>query len=140
MREAGLVFIFGYVVCVGIATFLQKYLMKDLNPFLINFVMAIGQIIFAVLALLVYQGNLDLDTKIVIKALPLGILMPLGSILFILALSKLNVGTVSVISISYVIISALLSWKYLHESFSVTKLFGIILTLIGVSLLIIKKN
>jgi hypothetical protein len=39
---SGFGFLAGYVVMVGVASFLEKFSMKQLNPYQINFLMAIG--------------------------------------------------------------------------------------------------
>jgi drug/metabolite transporter (DMT)-like permease len=61
--------------------------------------------------------------------------MALGSISYVLAVSKLPVGTAAAISTSYVILVVLLSWIFLHESLSWMKVTGIVLTIVGVALL-----
>jgi uncharacterized membrane protein len=65
---SGFGFIAGYVVMVGVASFLEKFTMKQLNPYQINFLMAIGMAVTAVPALWIKQGSLSVPTK----ALPLG--------------------------------------------------------------------
>lgn len=57
---------------------------------------------------------------------PIGLLMTLGSICYVLALSKLDVGTAAAISTSYVVLAALLSWIFLHESLNWMKIIGIL--------------
>ena len=64
-----------------------------------------------------------------------GLMMALGSICFVLALSYLPVGTTTAISTSYVVLVAVLSWIFLDEEMTVTKLAGIALTVSGVGLL-----
>jgi uncharacterized membrane protein (DUF485 family) len=44
---SGLAFLLGYIVLVGVASFLQKFSMKELNPYQINFLMAIGMLVTA---------------------------------------------------------------------------------------------
>ncbi len=42
---SGFVFLLGYIVMIGVASFLEKFSMKQLNPYQINFLMAIGMVV-----------------------------------------------------------------------------------------------
>src|SRR5213593_752701 len=68
----GFGFLLGYIVLVGTASFLEKFSMKQLNPYQVNFLMAIGMAVTAMPALWIKQGSLTVP----IKALPLG--APIG--------------------------------------------------------------
>jgi drug/metabolite transporter (DMT)-like permease len=131
----GFAFLAGYIVLVGVASFLQKFSMKQLNPYQINFLMALGMLVTAVPALLIKQGSLTVPTKSLPLGVPIGLLMALGSISYVLALSKLPVGTAAAISTSYVVLVVLLSRVFLGESLSWLKVAGILLTVVGVALL-----
>ena len=131
----GFAFLAGYIVLVGVASFLQKFSMKQLNPYQINFLMALGMLVTAVPALLIKQGSLNVPTKALPLGAPIGLLMALGSISYVLALSELPVGTAAAISTSYVVLVVLLSWVFLSETLSWLKITGILLTIIGVALL-----
>ena len=48
---SGFGFLIGYIVLVGTASFLEKFSMKQLNPYQVNFLMAIGMAVTAVPAL-----------------------------------------------------------------------------------------
>ena len=132
---SGFGFLAGYVVMVGVASFLEKFSMQQLNPYQVNFLMAIGMAVTAVPALWIKQGNLIVPTKALPLGAPIGLLMALGSICFVLSLSKLPVGMASAISTSYVLLVFLLSWFFLSESISWMKITGALLTLSGVALL-----
>lgn len=132
---SGFAFLAGYVVLVGVASFLQKFSMKQLNPYQVNFLMAIGMAVTAVPALLIKQGSLTVSTKSLSLGAPIGLLMALGSISYVLALSKLPVGMTAAISTTYVILVVLLSRIFLGESLSWLKVTGILLTVVGVALL-----
>src|SRR5207247_8874607 len=71
---------------------------------------------------------------------PIGPLMALGSICFVLALSELPVGTATAISTSYVLLVLFLSWLFLSESMSWMKIAGTLLTITGVALLSWQKK
>ena len=45
---SGFGFLLGYIVLVGTASFLEKFSMKQLNPYQVNFLMAIGMAVRAV--------------------------------------------------------------------------------------------
>lgn len=66
---------------------------------------------------------------------PIGFLMELGSICFVLALAKLPVGMTAAISTSYVVLVLFLSWLFLSETMSWMKIAGTLLTISGVALL-----
>lgn len=131
----GFAFLLGYIILVGVASFLQKFGMKQLNPYQINFLMAIGMVVTAVPALWIKQGSLAVPTKALPLGAPIGLMMALGSISYVLALSKLPVGMAAAISTGYVVLVVLLSRIFLDESLSWMKIVGISLTIIGVGLL-----
>jgi len=132
---SGFAFLLGYIVLVGVASFLQKFSMKQLNPYQINFLMAIGMLVTAVPALWLEQRSLMVPVKALPLGAPIGLLMALGSISYVLALSKLPVGTAAAVSTSYIVLVVLLSRIFLDESLSWMKIVGISLTIIGVGLL-----
>jgi len=132
---SGFGFLVSYVLMVGVASFLEKFSMKQLNPYQVNFLMAIGMAVTAVPALWIKQGSLTVPTKALPLGAPIGLLMALGSICFVLSLSKLPVGMATAISTSYVLLVLFLSWIFLNESMSWMKITGTILTIAGVALL-----
>jgi len=131
----GFGFLVGYIVLVGTASFLEKFSMKQLNPYQVNFLMAIGMAVTAVPALWIKQGSLNVPTKALPLGAPIGLLMALGSICFVLALAELPVGMATGISVSYVLLVLFLSWLFLNESMSWVKILGALLTLSGVALI-----
>jgi drug/metabolite transporter (DMT)-like permease len=135
LQLSGFGFLLGYIVMVGVASFLEKFSMKQLNPYQVNFLMAIGMAVTAVPALWIKQGSLTVPTKALPLGAPIGLLMALGSICFVLALAKLPVGMAAAISTSYVLVVVLLSWFFLNETFTWIKTAGIALTIAGVALL-----
>ena len=132
---SGFAFLLGYIVFVGVASFLEKFSMKQLNPYQVNFLMAIGMAVTAVPALWIKQGSLTVPTKALPLGAPIGLLMALGSISFVLALSELPVGMATGISTSYVLLVMMLSWWFLNENMGWTKIAGALLTVAGVALL-----
>lgn len=136
----GYAFLLGYIVMVGVASFLQKFGMKQLNPYQINFLMAAGMLVTAVPALWVTQGSLTVPAKALPLGAPIGLLMALGSISYVLALSKLPVGTAAAISTSYVVLVVVLSRVFLGETLSWLKIAGILLTAVGVALISLEES
>ena len=132
---SGFGFLAGYIVMVGVASFLEKFSMKQLNPYQVNFLMAIGMAVTAIPALWIKQGSLTVPTKALPLGAPIGLLMALGSICFVLSLSKLPVGMATGISVSYVLLVLFLSWLFLNESMSWMKILGTLLTISGVALI-----
>jgi drug/metabolite transporter (DMT)-like permease len=132
---SGFGFLAGYVVTVGVASFLEKFSMKELNPYQVNFLMAIGMAVTAIPALWIKQGSLTVPTKALPLGAPIGLLMALGSICFVLSLAKLPVGMATAVSTSYVVLVFFLSWLFLSESMSWMKIAGTLLTVGGVALL-----
>jgi spermidine export protein MdtJ len=132
---SGLAFLLGYIVLVGVASFLQKFSMNKLNPYQINYLMAIGMLVTAVPALWLTQGSLSVPMESLPLGAPIGLMMALGSISYVLALSKLPVGTAAAVSTGYIVLVVLLSRIFLGESLGWMKVVGISLTIIGVGLL-----
>jgi drug/metabolite transporter (DMT)-like permease len=135
MSYSGYVFLAGYVVLVGVASFLQKFTMKDLTPYQINFLMAVGMLITAVPALWWKQGDLSIPARALPLGAPIGLLMSLGSIAYVLALARLPVGLAVAVSTSYVVVVAILARLFLGEPLGWMKVTGIALTLAGIALL-----
>jgi len=136
----GWAYLAGYIVLVGGGSFLQKFAMKDVTPFQINFLMVLGMLITAVPALLWQQGNLAVPLKGLPLGAPVGIMMALGSICYVLALAKLPVGVAAAISTSYVVVVVVLSRLFLGEEIGWMKGIGVALTVVGVALLSSKQN
>ncbi len=131
----GYLFLLGYILLVGVATFLQKFAMKTLSPFQLEFLVAIGMISISSAALFFNQKSFNMP----VSGIPMGILVGLlfsgGSLAFTLGLSKMNVGLASAISVSYVVLALILSVIFLKEPLNLMKTIGITLTLVGVAIL-----
>jgi drug/metabolite transporter (DMT)-like permease len=140
LPQSGFGFLLGYIMMVGVASFLEKFSMKQLNPYQVNFLMAIGMAVTAVPALWIKQGSLKVPAKALPLGAPIGLLMALGSISFVLALAKLPVGMATGISVSYVLLVLFLSWLFLNESMSWLKIVGTLLTISGVALISWKQK
>lgn len=134
----GYLFILGYIVLVGVATFLMKVSLKSLSPYQLNFLMGIGMLITGIPALLIAHKSFKLPAKEVPIGFLIGVMMAAGSILYVLALNKLSASVASVLAATYVAVVIVLSWLVLKENFDAIKIAGIVLTFIGALLLTYK--
>jgi drug/metabolite transporter (DMT)-like permease len=130
----GWAYLSGYILLVGGASFLQKFAMKEVTPFQINFLMALGMMVTAIPALLLQQGSLAVPWRGLPLGAPVGIMMALGSIGYVLALAKLPVGVAAAVSTSYVVVVVVLSRMFLGEPIGAIKAIGIAFTILGVAL------
>lgn len=135
----GYIFVLGYVVLVGVATFLMKTSLKSLSPYQLNFLMGIGMLITGIPALLIAQRSFKLPIKELPIGIAIGTMMAVGSILYVLALDKLPASVASVLAATYVGVVIILSWLILKESFDLIKVIGILFTFIGALLLTYKS-
>ena len=134
----GYVFVAGYVLLVGVATFLMKVSLKSLSPYQLNFLMGIGMIVTGAPALLIAHKTFRLPAKEIPIGFLIGTLMAIGSILYVLALNKLSASVASVLAATYVGVVIILSWLVLKEGFDTVKIVGIAFTFIGALLLTYK--
>jgi len=135
----GYLFVFGYVILVGVATFLMKVSLKSLSPYQLNFLMGLGMLATGIPALLIAQHSFKMPVKDLPAGIAIGVMMAIGSILYILALNKLTASVASVLAATYVGVVVILSILFLKESFDLVKVIGILLTFAG-SLLLIYKS
>lgn len=135
----GYIFVLGYILLVGVATFLMKVSLKHLSPYQLNFLMGIGMLLTGIPALLLAHRSFKMPSKEIPAGFLIGTMMALGSILFVLALNKLSVSVASVLAATYVVVAIVLSWLVLKESFDAVKVLGLILTFSGAALLVYKS-
>lgn len=131
----GYLFLLGYVVLVGVATFLMKVGLKSLNPYQLNFLMGIGMLLTGIPALLIAEKTLKIPNKELPMGLLIGVMMATGSMLYVLALNALPASVAAVIASAYVLVVVVLSVLFLKEGFDYIKVIGVLLTFIGVALL-----
>lgn len=135
MRVVGVELLAGYVLFVGVATFLQKAGMRELTAYQINVLMALGMLAITLPALLIHQHSLAVPLPALPIGALIGLLMALGSVLFVFSLARLPVGMAVVLSTSYVLLMVVLSCVFLREPMNLPKLAGIVLTVAGVVIL-----
>lgn len=131
----GYIFIAGYVLLVGVATFLMKVSLKNLSPYQLNFLMGLGMLLTGVPALWLAHKSFKMPAKDLPAGFAIGVMMALGSILYVLALNKLSASVASVLAATYVAVVVILSLIFLKESFDAYKIFGLIFAFIGALLL-----
>jgi len=131
----GYLFVLGYIILVGIATFLMKIGLKTLSPYQLNFLMGIGMLITGVPALLIAHRTFKIPAKELPIGLLIGIMMAAGSIFYVLAFNKLPAAVAAVLASAYIVLVIVLSWIFLKENMDSLKIFGLVLTFIGVLLL-----
>jgi len=131
----GYLFVLGYILVVGIATFLMKVSLKTLSPYQLNFLMGIGMLITGIPALLIAHRTFKMPAKELPIGFAIGVMMATGSIFFVLAINKLPASVATVLAATYVIVVIILSWLFLKESFDAIKILGIVFTFAGVLLL-----
>ncbi len=134
----GYLFVLGYILVVGIGTFLMKVTLKNLSPYQLNFLMGIGMFITGVPALLLAHKSFKMPVKELPAGILIGTMMALGSIFFVLALNKLSASVASVLAATYVAVVIILSWIFLKEGFDAIKILGVCLTFVGALLLTYK--
>lgn len=135
----GYLFVLGYVILVGVATFLMKVSLKNLSPYQLNFLMGIGMLVTGIPALLIAHRTFRVPDKELLPGIAIGVMMAVGSILYVLALDKLTVSVASVLAATYVGVVIVLSLIFLKESFDLVKIIGISLTFIGSLILVFKS-
>ncbi|HSX23608.1 MAG TPA: DMT family transporter [Candidatus Saccharimonadales bacterium] len=135
----GYLFVLGYILIVGVATFIMKVSLKSLSPYQLNFLMGIGMLATGIPALLIAHRSFKMPPKELPAGIAIGVMMAVGSILYVLALNKLTASVASVLAATYVAVVIILSWLFLRENFDTVKILGITLTFIGALLLTLKS-
>lgn len=134
----GYIFIAGYVLVVGTASFLMKVSLKTLTPYQLNFLMGIGMLITAIPALLIAEKSFKIPTKELPLGLLIGTMMAIGSLFYVLAFDKLSASVASVLATLYVALIVILSWIFLKEDFDVIKVVGLLLAFLGTAILTLR--
>jgi drug/metabolite transporter (DMT)-like permease len=131
----GYIFVAGYILLIGIATFLMKVSLKNLSPYQLHFLIGIGMFLIGIPALLLAHKTFKMPGKDIPIGLLIGIFFAAGSLLFTLAVSKMSASVASVLAACYVVIVVVLSLVFLKEKFDLIKSLGLTLTFAGALLL-----
>jgi drug/metabolite transporter (DMT)-like permease len=131
----GVIFLAGYVVGIGLATYLMKVALEDLSAYQVNLLMGAAMVAVSLPAVLLADHTLRIPTRHLPLGLLVAVLMAVGSILYSLALERLPAGPTAAIATSYVVVVVVLSAAFLDEKVDVITVTGVGLTLAGVALL-----
>ena len=123
-----------YVALVGISTFLEKPALQGLDATQLNALQGIAMGVVASIALAVRGGSLQ-PTKHALEGALVGAMVGVASIFYFLGLQGLPVSIAAATSNAYMVVTILLSTLVLHEVLAWPKRIGIVLTLLGVTLL-----
>jgi drug/metabolite transporter (DMT)-like permease len=123
-----------YVALVGISTFLEKPALEGLDATQLNALQGIGMGVVASIALAVRRGSLQ-PTRHALEGALVGAMIGVGSIFYFLGLQGLPLSIAAATSNAYMVVTILLSTLVLHEVLAWPKRIGIVLTLLGVTLL-----
>jgi drug/metabolite transporter (DMT)-like permease len=123
-----------YVVIVGVGAFLEKPALKGLQPTQLNALMATAMTTVALIALAVKGPRLPVSRRSA-GVLGVGVMIGAASVFYFLGLRGLPVSVAAASSNAYVIVTVVLSAIFLHQPLSRYQTAGIVLTLLGVTLL-----
>lgn len=133
-EKLSLLAIAGYVLLVGMSTFLEKPALRYLDALQLNALAAVGMALVGMAALLVFDRHLP-RTPWAFPATGIGMMMALGAIFYYLGLNRLPISVVAPIANTYVLIPLVLSVLFRHQTITWTNAAGILATLLGVTLL-----
>ncbi len=131
-----LILIGGYIVLIGVATFLEKPALQHLDPFQLNALDAIGMAAVGIVTALIFDHSLSRQPWS-LAGMGLGAMMALGAIFYYLGLNKLPISVAAPIANTYVLIPLALSIVFRDQSITRFKIAGIAATLLGVTLLVV---
>jgi drug/metabolite transporter (DMT)-like permease len=123
-----------YVALIGTSTFLEKPVLRGLDATQLNALQAIGMATVATIALTV-RGDQLRPTGRALRAMLVGGMIGLASIFYFLGLQHLPVSVAAAVSNGYMVVTILLSALLLHEVPPWQQRTGIVLTVVGVTLL-----
>lgn len=125
-----------YIVIVGVSAFLEKPLLRSLDPVELNAVMAVGMTAVAVVALAMRGPALPMQPRTLLPV-GVGVMLGVASVLYFLALRGLPVFIAAALSNASVLVTIALSTVVLKQSVSGRRGVAIALTLVGLTLLAI---
>jgi drug/metabolite transporter (DMT)-like permease len=123
-----------YTVLVGISTFLEKPVLRYLDPTELNAFVATGMTIVAGAALALHGPGLPMHWRTLLPA-AVGLMIGLASVLYFLALGGLPVSVAAALSNASVLITTALSAKFLGQRMTTQRGIAIALTILGVTML-----
>jgi drug/metabolite transporter (DMT)-like permease len=125
-------FIGANVVLVGVASFLEQPLSRQLDAFRLGAALRLGGLLMAVLALLVARGPAVPDLAPGLAGVGIGLILGIGSAFYCLALSRLAPWLAASVANGYVTVTILLGVVVLGEHLTSFVIIGLALTLAGI--------
>jgi drug/metabolite transporter (DMT)-like permease len=123
-----------YTLLVGVSAFLEKPVLRYLDPTELNAFMATGMTIVAGAALAMHGPGLPMHWRTLLPA-AVGLMIGLASVFYFLALRGLPVSVAAALSNASVLITIALSTKFLGQRMTRQRGIAIGLTILGVTML-----
>jgi drug/metabolite transporter (DMT)-like permease len=127
-----LAFIGANVVLVGVASFLEQPLSRQLDAFRLGAALRLGALILALVALLAGRGPIVPDLEPGLAGVGIGLILGLGSAFYCLALAGLAPWLAASVANGYVAVTILLGVVVLGETLTWLAVTGLALTLVGI--------
>jgi drug/metabolite transporter (DMT)-like permease len=138
-QRRGFVIMGVYVVIVGVGAFLEKPALKGLLPTQLNALTATAMTAVALIALAVKGPRLPMSNR-ALGIFGVGAMIGTASVFYFLGLRGLPVSVAAASSNAYVIVTVVLSAIFLHQPLNRYRAGGILLTLLGVTLLALSEG
>ncbi|HET9848589.1 MAG TPA: EamA family transporter [Candidatus Dormibacteraeota bacterium] len=123
-----------YALLVGLSAFLEKPVLRYLDPTEMNAFIATGMTIVAGAALALHGPGLPMHWRTLLPA-AVGLMIGLASVLYFLGLRGLPVSVAAALSNASVLITIALSMKFLGQRITRQRGIAIALTILGVTML-----
>ena len=119
----------------GVWAFLPKIATQYINPSSVIVFEVIGTLIVGLIALLSMDFKLQTQPQGILLAIIIGALGLGGSFAYVYAVSKGQVGIVSIVTALYPLLTILLAYFILHEPITIKQGIGIGMALVAIFLL-----
>ena len=119
----------------GVWAFLPKIATQYINPSSVIVFEVIGTLIVGLIALLSMDFKLQTQPQGILLAIIIGALGLGGSFAYVYAVSKGQVGIVSIVTALYPLLTILLAYFVLHEPITIKQGIGIGMALVAIFLL-----
>ena len=123
-----------YVVLIGVSTFLEKPVLRGLDPLQLNALVGLGIFLVGVVAVFVLDRRVP-PVGPLGAGLAVGLMIGLGSIAYFVGLTRLPVSVAATVGDTYIVVTVLLSFLFLHDTITLPKVAGITCCIAGVLLL-----
>jgi drug/metabolite transporter (DMT)-like permease len=130
-----MIYLLLYILVVSGASIAIKLVLNRITPLQLIMFEAAGMVIIAVIAF-IWQKALPPKSTWLVGGI-IGLAMASWSLLYVLAIDRLPLGLVLVLSNTYVVLSVIASVIFLNERFTLLQAIGIVFTLVGVTCLLL---